>query len=265
MIMHRSRSGTTRWGRFLRRASRWKDIGCDLLFPPHCAHCDVDLTGAAARLLLCDDCGEKLGPADWASCLQCGAPSSPDRKPPESCEFCRGAALRFDTAFSLGVYQGELREVVLKMKNRFGDPLSEAMGRLLSLRTGRRLASLRVDAVLPVPMFWRRRLRRGTNSAAILADRLARHLRLPLASQVVYRARNTLPQATLRPRQRFRNVRGAFRLNAGYHLDGLRLVLVDDVLTTGATCDEVARLLKQAGASMVVATVVARGVGADTS
>ena len=180
----------------------------------------------------------------------------------ESCELCRGTPLRFDTAFSLGVYQDELRGVVLKMKGRLGDPLSEAMGRLLSLRAEERLASLALDAVLPIPMFWWRRLRRGTNSADILAERLARHLGLPVAKHVIYRARNTALQTTQRPRQRFRNLRGAFRLNAGYHLDGLRFVLVDDILTTGATCSEAAGLLKQAGASTVAVAVLARGVGA---
>ena len=174
---------------------------------------------------------------------------------------CDGARLKFDSAVSLGPYRSELGEAMLRLKHPAGDVLSAAMGRLLYLRRGRDVASFRPDLVAPVPMFWTRRLARGTNSAEILAEGLARHLRVRLARGVIVRCRNTLPQARLKPRERFANVRGAFQVRARYDLDGLRVLLVDDILTTGATASEVAKVLKRAGVSRVAVAVLARGTG----
>jgi len=174
---------------------------------------------------------------------------------------CDGARLKFDAAVSLGPYRSELGRAVLRMKRAAGDTLAAAMGRLLYLRRGGDVAALRPDLVAPVPMFWTRRLVRGTNSAEILAEVLADQLHVPLARGMIVRCRNTLPQARLKPRERFANVRGAFRVRAGYAWDGLRVVLVDDILTTGATASEVAGVLKRAGVSRVAAVVLARGTG----
>ncbi len=136
-----------------------------------------------------------------------------------------------------------------------------AVGHLLWLRRGAPLVALQADLLVPIPMHWRRRLLRGANSPELLADRLARRLGVPVANRLLIRCRNTKPQADLKPKERFGNVRGAFRTAKGYGLQGARVVLVDDVLTTGATCSEGAKVLKQAGASMVGVAVVARAEG----
>jgi len=137
------------------------------------------------------------------------------------------------------------------------------MGQLLGLCRGQQILAMCPDVVLPVPMHWRRRLMRGVNNPDVLAESLAKGIDVPDVPRVLCRCRNTLPQNKLQPRDRFRNVRGAFRLRKGYDLEGLRMVLVDDVLTTGATCSEAARVLKEAGASMVIAAVLARTEGDD--
>ena len=248
-------SSLSRWG------ARWRSSGLNLLFPPRCACCGIELSSVEDELLLCSGCRGALGPEDWAYCLRCGAPAPPDRPAPESCEMCQNVRLEFDTVVSLGSYRSELRKAVLRMKHHSGELLSAALGRLYCHRRGADAAALSPDFVVPVPMFWARRLKRGTNSPDILAGCLARHLSVPLVQGMLVRRRNTSPQPSVKPRQRFSNVRGAFRLRAGYDLDGLRVVLVDDILTTGATASEVAGLLKRAGASMVAAAVLARGTG----
>jgi predicted amidophosphoribosyltransferase len=111
-------------------------------------------------------------------------------------------------------------------------------------------------------MFWTRRLRRGTNSPEALAQTLGRQLGVPVRG-LLRRRRNTLPQAPLPPRERFRNVRGAFALRKSGALDGIRILVVDDILTTGATCSEAAGVLKAAGAAWVGVVVVARAHGPD--
>ncbi len=174
---------------------------------------------------------------------------------------CAGENLRFDAVFSLGDYHSELRHAVLRMKRRRGEALSAAMGRLFCLRRGADASAFRPDLLAAVPMFWGRRLARGANSPDVLGEVLAQHLRVPLARGMIVRSRNTLPQTMLKPRQRFAGVRGAFRLRAGYDLEGRRVLLVDDILTTGATASEIARLLKRAGASRVAVATLARGTG----
>ena len=154
-----------------------------------------------------------------------------------------------------------MRAVVLRMKRSKGEVLSHAMGDLFVLRRRTELDELDPDVIVPVPMYWTRRLRRGANSPEILARRIGRALRVTVEARLLARRRNTLPQADLPPRKRFLNVRGAFRVRSGYDLEGCRVLLVDDILTTGATCSEAAKMLKQAGAKAVAAAVLARAEG----
>jgi len=241
-------------------AGRWVSACCDLLFPARCVHCDADLGELRHGQTLCPACRDLLAPPDWSYCRRCGAGVPPGGES-TLCGMCRGVRLAFDRVVSLGPYRGPLGAAVVRMKSRRGDGLSRAVGRLLCQRQGEWLAATEPDVVVPVPMHWTRRIVRGTNSPDILAGMVACHLGAPLADRMLYRCRNTFPQTRLRPRERMRNVRGAFRLRTGYDLDDLRVLLVDDILTTGATCSDAAKALKRAGASMVAVAVLARGTG----
>jgi len=151
------------------------------------------------------------------------------------------------------------------MKRKGGEPLATALGEFLARMRGEELASLKFDVVVPVPMHWQRRLARGANSPEVLAEKIARRLRIPVLKRALRQVRNTLPQKDLPLKRRWQNVRGAFGLRAGYDLGGARVALVDDVLTTGATCSEAAGILKKGGASHVVAVVLARAHGTDVA
>lgn len=235
--------------------------GLGLLFPPVCGHCRADLPdGQHDGLLLCADCRILLGPELGPGCPRCGAVAAADDGSPGRCEVCRDVPLRFDAAVPLGLYQDELRAAVLRMKRPAAAGLSVAMGKLLAERRRGQLADLSADLIVPIPMYWSRRLARGTNSPEGIAEGVGHVLGVPIRRRVLGRCRNTLPQAELSPSQRFRNVRGAFRVRRGRPA-GLRVLLVDDVLTTGATCSEAAGMLKQAGAAMVAAAVIARSQG----
>ena len=110
-------------------------------------------------------------------------------------------------------------------------------------------------------MHWTRKIWRGTNSPETIAERLARHLDIPLASHLLVRCRRTAPQASLSPSKRLANVRGAFRAARHPDLPGARLLLVDDIMTTGATVNEAAKMLTRAGAAFVAVVVPARAEG----
>jgi len=224
----------------VKKASRLGRVLRDLLLPPRCAYCDAEMPGAGGPLL-CVDCCDRMVPG---AVVRCGR--------------CRSIRLRFDCVVPLGSYADELRGAVLEMKHRRGDRLSVEIGGLYCRHRGVKVRAFQPDLLVPVPMFWARRMLRGTNSAEILAETIGRRLGIAVESRLVARTRNTKPQKDLGPTERFRNVRGAFRLRTGYGLEGARVVVVDDILTTGATCSEVAGLLKRRGAGQVAVAIVAR-------
>jgi ComF family protein len=174
---------------------------------------------------------------------------------------CQGDRLYFDAAITLGDYGGALREAVLRMKRPHDQPLAMAVADLTVETLTEQLQRWHIDVVLPVPMHWRRRLMRGTNSPDLLAASLARALQVPWSTGTLRRRRYTAPQTSVPPSERFHNVRRAFALTGNVEWDDLHVLLVDDILTTGATCSELARLLKQAGAASVHVAVVCRATG----
>jgi ComF family protein len=258
----------------------------NLVFPPRCVNCEAELADDAAEqsICICGNCVEAMEIFDDRICELCGAPlpfarptedlSSSDlssgkiakpptknTKKPAGCYRCRGPKLWFDATVALGLYSGVLREMILRMKVAEGDGLSLALGRLLWCVRGDQLSSLAADVVAPIPMHWRRRVAHRTNSAALLAEVLAGKARLPLAERLLRRNRHTERQSEVSATNRWKNVRNAFALRAGYHLRGAHVVLVDDILTTGATCSEAARALRAGGATRVTVVVVARAFG----
>lgn len=251
-----------RWIERLRQGiSSLTNVGCGLLFPPRCACCSDEIHDRGNGFLLCPSCLVRLGPEAWPGCRRCGAKVADDIALPDRCLFCRDAALKFDATVTLGSYHAGLQDVILRMKRPFHEPLSVAMGHLLVHRRREQLLEHRADVVIPIPMFWTRRFSRGMNSPEILATCLGRPLGIPVQRDVLVRHVNTLPQAHLPPSRRFQNVRGAFRVRRPDVVKDARVLLVDDVLTTGATCSEAAKMLKQAGAVAVTVAVVARAVG----
>lgn len=242
----------------------------DLLLPAACVRCyagigadDPDATG----LPFCRECFDDLEFFAGPTCRRCGGPvpdlgqgANADQQK-RGCIHCRGHKLRFDETIAAGLYDGALRELVLRMKDANGDPMSIAAGQLLWKECGGRLGALQPDVVVPIPLHWRRRVVHRTNSAALVADVVARQLRVPLAEGMLRRRRHTRRQFDLTPPQRWENVRQAFSVRAGYHLSKAHVLVVDDILTTGATCSEAARALRKAGAERVTVAVIARAVG----
>lgn len=233
----------------------------DLVFPPACAGCGAEMFDRREGMTsapFCDACLDELVLFAGPTCGQCGAPVPDMSDALVRCVRCRGRKLWFDRTVALGEYTGRLRDLLLRMKQARGNATSQALAALTWDRCGERLAALEPDLVVPVPLHWQRRLVHGTNSAAVLATGLARRLPARLATRLLRRRRNTLPQFSLPPYKRWPNVRRAFAVRGGYPLGATHVLLVDDILTTGATCSEAARTLKAAGADRVSVVVAAR-------
>jgi ComF family protein len=149
-------------------------------------------------------------------------------------------------------------DAVLKLKHHDGEGLAELLGKLWVGRDEQRFRSFGVDVVVPVPLHWFRRWRRGHNQSAAIARGLASCLQIPCFPSWLRRLRNTPAQTTQSPAGRRENVRGAFRARRRARLKGKSVLLVDDVMTTGATANEAARALRAAGATRVTVAVLAR-------
>lgn len=217
----------------------------DWLFPPRCAVC------GGAQSLLCPRCRESLPRAEGPRCAVCWEPCS--ASPCSKCDRSRPA---FDGLRSPYVFEGGARELVHNLKYQHQAALAEPMAELLfSFLSAEPLPA---DVLVPVPLFPRRQRVRGYNQSALLARGLARRLGLPVDERTLARARNTSSQAEARSVDERRvNVREAFRCKT-WRLRDRRVLLVDDVSTTGATLDSCARALFDGGVASVWALTFAR-------
>ncbi len=164
---------------------------------------------------------------------------------------------------ALGIYRGALRDAVIRMKRSAAQPLTLSMGFLLSEKLRDRLSDVRPDLLAPVPCHWLKRLMRGINGPDLLVEAMAASLGIPTATDLLRCRRRTRKQGTLLVSERFANVRNAFAVSSGYHIEDAHVLLVDDVLTTGATASEAAKTLRKAGAATVDVAIVARAAGLD--
>jgi ComF family protein len=170
------------------------------------------------------------------------------------CALCRRGLRGFDAAYSFGFYEEELRELIHVFKYGRVQTLAKPLGRFLASALPREQT---FDVIVPMPLYWRKRWRRGFNQAALLARELARRTHIPV-SNALRRVKDTAAQAGLTNAKRRRNVSGAFRARNKTALSGQRVVLIDDVLTTGATAASCARALRAAGARQVTLLTLAR-------
>lgn len=234
----------------------------DLWFPPICPACSAPVAQYRHDHPLCAPCTKNLPLIDGPACRTCGAPIAPVGSAGETCPRCSRDSLRFDRTLALGVYQDALRDLVLRTKHRAEAVLTLGLGRMLAERVAAARDLTLPDVVVPVPMHWLRRIQRGVNGPELLAESLARRLELPLANRLLRRKRNTPPQTQLSRTRRLENVRDSMTRRAGYSLDAAHVLLVDDVMTTGSTASEAARVLKQHGAAEVTVAVLARAIAA---
>ena len=197
----------------------------------------------------CSICGERLmsfGPAVGEDAAICG--------------MCRRARPEFERAAAFGSYDGTLRELLHLLKYEGVRPVAGILGGLLASAIDTcSLNGLKLT-VIPVPLYRRRRGERGFNQAELLARAALRQLRSswPLLTDCLVRTRETASQTGLTRHQRRANVRGAFKVKDRSQVAGKDILLIDDVLTTGTTAAECARVLKRSGAGKVYVATVAR-------
>lgn len=245
--------------------ARWSAALGDLVFPAACAFCGDPPLALRGGWPLCRVCLGRLAAPQPPACTRCGIwlPVLVDGRPLLPCPHCarRGTTWPLRAVRALGPYAGIHREAVLRMKRRRGAPLAAVMGKLLADRCW--AATDTCDAVVPVPVHWRRRLGGTFDRCSLLAEELAARLQLPVVRAVRCR-RLPQKQGLLSPAQRRRNVSNIFQVPHASAISDMNILLVDDVATTGATACAAARALRRAGAAAVELAVVARAMPTGT-
>jgi ComF family protein len=230
----------------------------DLLMPPACVACKAP---TARPHGWCADCYAALPAIEAPACRHCGMPLPVRAGGADTCLGCLADPPAFDAAAAPFRYAGPARETVLRFKNG-REELAQLMARQMLAVHSPAPGSL----VVPVPLHRWRLLRRGYNQAALLATAVARQAGLESAPDALRRTRATQPTRGMSRKARTRNVAGAFAANPARRplLEGRPVLLVDDVMTTGATAAACARALRRAGATLVAVLTFARVAG-DTS
>jgi ComF family protein len=229
-------------------------------FPAGCLLCDALLTHAR-RIPLCETCLASFQRIAPPICRICGQPLPVPAKPGEGepvCRECVEGKFGFQLARSFGVYEGALARAIVHLKYERIEPLGSFFAkRLLELvRSEPRL--LPADVIVPVPLHRQSRKDRGYNQVDLFARPLARRLHVPYRPILLMRSRPRPSKHLLRQEERWEAVRGAFVMRRGGRVDNLRVLLLDDVMTTGATLDACARALCEAGARSVLGLTIAR-------
>lgn len=227
-----------------------------LLLPGCCHLCDQPLASPFSSL--CPVCRDKILQDTETACPRCAGTIGPYAAVDGRCRHCRDEEYAFERVVRLGAYDGLLRDAVLRVKHAHNEGLAEILGELWA-GNARAWQALTVDVIVPVPLFWWRRWQRGYNQSAAIARGLAAGLKVSVETHGIYRRRHTPLQTQQSAARRHDNVRGAFASGwRGRRLQGKSVLLVDDVMTTGATAHEAARALRALGVSRVIVAVLAR-------
>lgn len=226
-----------------------------LFYPPLCASCSVPVDHSA---YLCRECSEKAPRIRPPFCATCSEPFDGSITESFSCANCAHRVLHFTAAVAAYRSRGIVRQIIHEFKYgkqlHLRHPVADWLAETLD---DPRLQGRRFDLVVPVPLHPARKRERGFNQAELLADALSARANVPMRN-ALERLRYTTTQTAFDRAERMQNLHNAFRLRKKVDVRGCRVLLIDDVLTTGSTLSECARVLKASGAISVHAATAAR-------
>ncbi|MGD0545396.1 MAG: ComF family protein [Candidatus Acidiferrales bacterium] len=233
-----------------------------VLFPAPCRICGQTLV-TACRIPICPNCLASFQPIIDPMCDCCGRPFisrvAGDAIRP-LCRLCRLDSFSFARARSYAVYNDALHSAILLLKYEAVTRLGGWFAAKLAEVVAHEAEQFQADVVVPVPLHRDRFRERGYNQSELIARPLARRLKLKTGSYLLMRTKPRPARLVLSRKEHWDSVRGAYATREGVRVDNLRVLLVDDVLTTGATLDSCSRALKRAGAKAVLGLTVARVV-----
>lgn len=226
----------------------------ELIFPRYCCFCGLFLQKDSEYRYLCDDCAKRFIPISGPICERCGHPID------DICPRCTRYTFDFEQLRSAFPINRDTRQIIHKFKYQRQTHLTLDLARLM-LRSPSMKAFLRDGILVPVPLHWRRYFWREYNQSEYLARALAKLDPTLSVQPLLKKIRHTRPQAQLHAQARQTNIRGVFQLNTKIYVDRqAKVIVLDDVLTTGATINECCQTLKQNGFQHVYAATFAQTV-----
>ncbi len=237
----------------------------DLFYPPRCRFCR-DIISGSDEICFCRECRRRIREVSHPLCTACGYPFLDTRGEDHLCGACLVRPPSFVQARAWACYprgderKDPLRFVMQQFKYGRNVSLGKPLGRLLSNGCKGLFQESTLDGIIPVPLHPKRLRWRGFNQAVILAKQVSRLWRLPMDPFILLRSTETEPQIQLSEEDRSKNVRGAFSLNPKKSVQGKRILLVDDIYTSGATVNECSRTLIRGGAKDVSILTLARTI-----
>ena len=240
-------------------AKGWLNAGLGLLYPEVCQLCG-QTRATPAEGYVCGDCRAKVRFIQRPFCERCGRPYEGDITTQFECANCREMEWHFQSARSAVEARDQVLEVIHRYKYQRALWFEPFLAELLIKAAGPALGEHTGCMIVPVPLHPAKQREREFNQAERLAGRLGAATQIPVNKGLLRRVVATRTQALLKRPERLANVRNAFAMRAGQRLNGERIVVVDDVFTTGATTSACARVLMAAGAGEVCVWTLARGI-----
>ena len=228
----------------------------NLIYPLRCPLCRrfLDASGGG---YFCPRCSAKIKMLTPSTCRGCAKPFFEKES---FCLECRDRKFYYEKVVAAAIYDGVIRRSIHLLKYARKTALAKPLGALLTERVSRLDRVDQIDLAMPVPLHKRQLRRRGFNQAEILSRSCGQRLAIPVSTGNLIKTKSTLSQSVLKRDERFKNIEGAFLVKKPSDIKGKNILLIDDVLTTGATLNECARTLKRAGAEKIIAMAIARGL-----
>lgn len=213
----------------------------DIIYPPKCMYCG-ELIGIGKDRWLCEDCLDEIKIIEEPRCEKCGRPLDAEGL----CADCRENKPYYEKGWAVYEYKGNVRNAIRRYKYKNHKEYAIPFGRQTTEMIEGINAPI-IDCLVPVPLYYKKKKRRGYNQSELLAMELSRNLGIEMCC-VLDRVRDTKVQSNLKPKERMENVKGAFRLREDIDIQGKKILLVDDIYTTGSTINECSKVLKKNGA-----------------
>lgn len=222
----------------------------DILYPARCPLCEKILPGfpGERKELACRECVKKVPFIVSPRCMKCG--KQLESMEWEFCGDCERRQHVYDRGVAVASYSDALRASMHRYKYGARREYTPFYAGLIREHCGEIIRQWGIDVIIPVPMYHKKELARGYNQAALLADALGESLNIPVDSKILIRSRNTRPMKELSDTERLKNIQSAFKIRQSM-IKYKRILLVDDIYTTGSTMDACAKCLKQSGAARV--------------
>ncbi|MDE7422490.1 MAG: ComF family protein [Lachnospiraceae bacterium] len=232
----------------------------NLIYPPRCPLCGEIIKGN--QKLACDNCYEELEYIDEPRCKCCSKAIAQEEA--EYCYDCSRKEFYFESGVALWNYSSQMKQSLAMFKYHNRKEYGEFYGEEFVRMYGDALTNLEPDACIPVPVHWTRYIERGYNQAAVIANQIGKRLDIPVVDDLLIRTKKTIAQKQLDDKGRIQNLQGAFAVSEKWkraECNMKRVVIIDDIYTTGSTINACAKALKQQGIKEVYFGVLCIGSG----